>query len=292
MTTLFATALKLIILAGLMLLPLTQSGAETEPLSALEADLATAQAAYHANPDEMNTIWLGRRLAYLQRHEEAVAVFSAGLTRFPESYRLLRHRGHRHITLRDFDAASEDFQRAYALMPKGVTETEPDGMPNALGIPLSNTQFNILYHHALARYLQGDFAGAERLWRECLDYADNPDLQVATRDWLYMTLRRRGDVEAANEVIAALPADIEVIEDQAYLARLRLYRGELAPEDLLAEGIDDSLLLVTQGYGVGNWYLYQGQPERAMEVFQRVLDTGASAAFAYIAAEADLQRLR
>ncbi|MCC5863140.1 MAG: hypothetical protein JJT93_14670, partial [Gammaproteobacteria bacterium] len=145
---------------------------------------------------------------------------------------------------------------------------------------------------ALARYLQGDFAGAERLWRECLDYADNPDLQVATRDWLYMTLRRRGDVEAANEVIAALPADIEVIEDQAYLARLRLYRGELAPEDLLAEGIDDSLLLVTQGYGVGNWYLYQGQPERAMEVFQRVLDTGASAAFAYIAAEADLQRLR
>ncbi|MCC5862164.1 MAG: hypothetical protein JJT93_09675, partial [Gammaproteobacteria bacterium] len=115
MTTLFATALKLIILAGLMLLPLTQSGAETEPLSALEANLATAQAAYHAKPDEMNTIWLGRRLAYLQRYEEAVAVFSAGLTRFPESYRLLRHRGHRHITLRDFDAASEDFQRAYAL---------------------------------------------------------------------------------------------------------------------------------------------------------------------------------
>ena len=292
MTTPFATSLKLAMLGAVILLPLTLPVAHAEPLSALEADLATAQAAFDADPDEMNTIWLGRRLAYLQRYEEAVAVFSEGLTRFPESYRLLRHRGHRHITLRQFDAAIADFETAHALMPKGVIETEPDGMPNALGIPLSNTQFNILYHHALAHYLKGDFAAAERLWRECLDYADNPDLQVATRDWLYMTLRRLGEVEAAAEVIAAIPPDIEVIEDQAYLQRLRLYRGELAPEDLLAEGIDDSLLLVTQGYGVGNWYLYQGQPERATEVFQRVIDTGASAAFAYIAAEADLQRLR
>lgn len=135
--------------------------ADSETLSPLEADLAAAQAAFDANPDEMNTIWLGRRLAYLQRFDEAVAVFSQGLQRFPESYRLLRHRGHRHITLRDFDAAIADFERAYALMPRGVTETEPDGMPNPHGIPLSNTQFNILYHHALARYLKGEFAEAD-----------------------------------------------------------------------------------------------------------------------------------
>ncbi len=293
MTTAHATALPLASLtAFLLFLTPAQGLAGSDTRSPLEADLAAAQAAFDTNPDEMNTIWLGRRLAYLQRFDEAVAVFSEGLQRFPESYRLLRHRGHRHITLRHFDAAIADFERAYALMPRGVTETEPDGMPNPQGIPLSNTQFNILYHHALSHYLKGEFAQAERLWRECLDYADNADLQVATRDWLYMTLRRLDQPDAAAEVIAAIPPDIEVIEDEAYLQRLRLYRGELMPEDLLAEGIDDSLLLVTQGYGVGNWYLYEGEPERAAEIFQRVLDTGAPAAFAYIAAEADLQRLR
>ena len=177
-------------------------------------------------------------------------------------------------------------------MPKHVTETEPDGAPNALGIPLSNTQFNVLYHYALAHYLKGEWAAAEPLWRECLEYADNPDLQVATRDWLYMTLRRRGQTEAAAEVIAAIPPDIEVIEDQAYLQRLRLYRGELSPEPLLGDGIDDSLLLVTQGYGVANWYLYEGQPERAAEIRRRILGTGAWAAFGYIAAEADSHRMK
>jgi tetratricopeptide (TPR) repeat protein len=272
--------------------PLYPAALTEEADRRLHADLAIAQAAFDSDPSEMNTIWLGRRLAYLQRYREAVDLFSAGLERFPQSYRLYRHRGHRHITLRDFDAAIADFARAYALMPKDVTETEPDGMPNALGIPLSNTQFNVLYHHALAHYLKGEWLAAERLWRECLDYADNPDLQVATRDWLYMTLRRLGEPAAAAEVIAAIPRNIEVIEDQAYLRRLRLYRGELSPEALLADGIDDSQLLVTQGYGVANWYLYEGQPERAAEIRRRILGTGAWAAFGYIAAEADSHRLK
>ncbi len=267
--------------------PLHPAVLSEEESRRLHADLAAAQDAFDVDPSEVNTIWLGRRLAYLQRYREAVDVFSKGLERFPQSYRLYRHRGHRHITLRNFDAAIADFERAYELMPKGSIETEPDGMPNARGIPLSNTQFNVLYHHALAHYLRGEWVAAERLWRESLDYADNPDLQVAARDWLYMTLRRQGEKAAAAEVIAAIPPDIEVIEDEAYLQRLRLYRGEISPEALLTDGIGESLLLVTQGYGVANWYLYEGQPERAAGIRRRILGTGAWAAFGYIAAEAD-----
>ncbi|MCZ8130291.1 MAG: hypothetical protein O9284_03190 [Steroidobacteraceae bacterium] len=176
-------------------------------------------------------------------------------------------------------------------MPKGVVEIEPDGIPNARGIPLSNTQYNVLYHHALVHYLQGEWTQAERLWRECLDYADNADLQVAARDWLYMTLRRRGDAAAAAAVVAAIPRDVEVIEDHAYLPRVRLYRGELSPEALLGEG-DDRMQLVTQGYGVANWYLVEGQAERAADVRRRVLATGAWDAFGYLAAEADSHRLK
>ena len=258
----------------------------------LEGNLAEARAAFDAEPDEDATIWLGRRLAYLQRYDEAIAVYSEGLERFPESYRLHRHRGHRYISTRRLERAVEDLERAYALMPKDVTELEPDGIPNAIGRPLSNTQFNVLYHLALAHYLRGAFAEAEAVWRECLDYSPNPDLLVATTDWLYMTLRRQGKDAEAAAVLEPITPELEVVENDAYLKRLRVYRGELSVDALFETDADDrALALATQGYGVANWYLYNGDAERAAALRQEIFDTGAWAAFGYIAAEADEVRL-
>ena len=124
-------------------------------------------------------------------------------------------------------------------MPKNVTETEPDGIPNALNEPLSNTQFNVLYHLALAYYLKGDYAAAAGVWSECLDYSPNPDLLVATTDWLWMTLMRLGRNAAATALLDAIRPDLEVIENDSYLRRLRMYRGELAPEDLISSDAED-----------------------------------------------------
>lgn len=257
----------------------------------LDGDLADARAAFDADPDELATIWYGRRLAYLQRYPEAIAVYDAGLARFPDSWRLLRHKGHRHISRREFDLAIETLSRAWALMPKNVTATEPDGIPNALGVPLSNTQFNILYHLALAHYLQGDYAAAAGVWQECLDYSPNPDLLVATTDWLWMSLMRLGRTAQAAELLEAITPELEVIENDAYLRRLRMYRGELEPEDLLDTSADDrALALATQGYGVANWYWINGEPKKAAAMWEEIRATGSWAAFGYIAAEVDAAR--
>ena len=257
-----------------------------------EAELAAARANFESDPNESNTIWLGRRLGYLMRLDEAIAVFDEGLDRFPDSYRLLRHRGHRHITLRRFDAAIRDLERARSLMPPEPMEVEPDGRPNRLGIALSNTQFNVLYHLALAHYLKGDFVRAAAVWRACLDYSNNPDLLVAASDWLYMSLRRMGAAEDAEAVLARVPADTEVIENDAYLMRLRMYRGELPPEALLDTDAEDrALALATQGYGVANWHLYRGETAKARALFDEILSGEAWAAFGFIAAEADRLRL-
>ncbi len=43
-------------------------------------------------------------------------------------------------------------------------------------------------------------------------------------------------------------------------------------------------------YGVGNWYFYNGQTEKAREIFERLLDGESWASFGRIAAEADLHR--
>lgn len=256
-----------------------------------------AREAFDLEPTEENTIWLGRRAAYLGRYHEAVRIFTAGLERFPQSYRLLRHRGHRHITLRRFDDAVADFKRAAELASGRPRETEPDGMPNRLGVPLSNTHFNIWYHLGLALYLQGRFEEAETAYRECLEWSDNDDLLAATSDWLYMTLRRLDKTVEAEAVLARITPDMDIIENRSYHNRLLMYKGLKTPEELLSPSgagetpAEASLNLATQGYGVGNWYLYNGDAARAEEIFRKILKAGNWPAFGAIAAEADLARL-
>ena len=252
-------------------------------------NLAEAQKQYDHDPNELNTIWLGRRHAYLTDYNQAIETFTNGLKQFPDSYRLYRHRGHRYVSTRQFDKAIADFKAAYELMPKDTTEIEPDGIPNKLNTPLSNTQFNVLYHYGLAHYLKGEFAQAEAIYRECLDYSGNPDLWVATSDWLYMTLRRQNKTAEADAVLATIADDLEIIENDSYFKRLMMYKGKLAIEELFKTNeADAALSLATQGYGMANWYLYNGDTTKAREIYTDILKGSSWSPFGYIAAEADL----
>lgn len=264
-----------------------------EAQAKLEENLSEAQSEYNRSRTEMNTIWLGRRWAYLTQYDKAIEVFSEGLQTFPNSYKLLRHRGHRYISIRKFDEAITDYAMAYELMPKGQVDVEPDGAPNKMNIPLSNTQFNILYHYGLALYLKGDFKQATEIYKECLKYSVNDDLLVATTDWLYMSLKREGKDEEADKMLEAINEEMEIVENDSYYKRLMMYKGQLPIEELLETDQEDiALSLATQGYGMGNWYLYNEDTAKAREVFQQVIDTGNWPAFGYIAAEVDLHRLK
>ena len=70
-----------------------------------------------------------------------------------------------------------------------------------------------------------------------------------------------------------------------------MYKGLKTPESLLnfkkERGTDPALENATRGYGIGNWYYYNGQKEKAKEMFEKVLKTKNRAAFGYIAAEKD-----
>jgi tetratricopeptide (TPR) repeat protein len=263
-------------------------------LTRLEANLETARAEFEANPlDADAAIWYGRRLAYLGRYRDAIAVYSAGLSAHPEDARFLRHRGHRNITTRRLDLAIDDFIAAAQLVAGQPDEIEPDGMPNERGIPTSTLQSNIWYHLGLAHYLRGDFERALSSYRECMKVSANPDMQVATANWLYMTLRRLGRDDDARGVLEPIHAEMDIIENQAYHDLLLMYKGELEAGSLLgsldgADAIDNA----TVGYGVGNWFLYNGRAEEAREIFERILESSQWAAFGYIAAEAEMERMR
>ncbi len=260
----------------------------------LDSNLAVARSNFEADASEENYIWLGRRLAYLSRYKEAIAVFTEGLERYPDSYKLFRHRGHRYITIREFSKAIADLQMAASLMPANAPEIEPDGQPNQLNQPLSTAQFNVWYHLGLAHYLKGDFESAEKAYLQCLDVSDNDDLMVATADWLYMTYRRMNTIEDAESVLTLIHDNMNIIENDSYYLRLKMYRGLLTPDSLLdveAGTSDFDLAVATQGYGVGNWYLVHGDTTRATDIFRMVTAGKQFAAFGFIAAEADLQRM-
>ena len=265
-------------------------------LQLLEGNLARAQADYDAAPGEEDSIiWLGRRLAYLGRYREAVKAYTRGLDLHPNSARLLRHRGHRYITLRQFDRAIDDLIQAANLTRGTEDKIEPDGIPNAINQPLSTLHFNIHYHLGLAHYLKGDFESALSTYKECMTVSTNPDLLVATTDWMYMTLRRLGRHEEAEALLEPIHADIPIVENVAYHRRLLMYKSGLGAEDLLdlrrVDNPDIALNIATQGYGVANWYLYNGDTERALEILLHILDGNSWAAFGYIAAEADIARM-
>ena len=134
-----------------------------EARAEMEKKLAEARAAYERNPRDADAlIWLGRRTAYLGRFDEAIAVFTEGVRRHPRDARMYRHRGHRYITTRRFGEAIKDLKRAARLVAARPDEVEPDGQPNARGVPTSTLNSNIWYHLGLAHYLEGDFRNAAR----------------------------------------------------------------------------------------------------------------------------------
>lgn len=272
--------------------PLFPPAIPDERRQRLEQNLEQARRDHRARPHDVETvIWLGRRTAYLGRFREAIDIYTRGIAEHPGDARLLRHRGHRYLSVRELDKAVADLTRAGEMVRGRADEGEPDGEPNALNIPTSTLQFNVWYHLGLAHYLRGDFEQALAAYRRCLEVSKNPDSLVATTDWLYMTLRRLGRLDEAARVLLPITNDLKVIENDAYLNRLRLYKGEKTPEELLGPRAD-AVDLATYGYGVGNWYLYNGQPAKARQVFEQVIAGPQWPAFGFIAAEAELARMK
>ncbi|CAN5600417.1 hypothetical protein BH20ACI3_BH20ACI3_14050 [soil metagenome] len=272
--------------------PTPQISAETR--KEMEARLEEARRSFEAKPNEPGaTIWLGRRLAYLGRFADAIAVYSEGIKKFPWDARFYRHRGHRFLTLRKFHLAIADFEKAAKLIQGKPDEVEADGQPNVRNIPTSTLHFNIWYHLGLGHYLTGQNQRALNSYRECLEVSKNPDALVATSHWLYMTLRRMNRPREAAQVLEPIREGMEIIENDGYYRLLLMYKGTVSLENLLAETSKqaDSPGSNSILYGIGNWYLYNGRCDEALKIFRQMVERDQWTSFGYIAAEADLKRL-
>jgi len=260
-------------------------------LSRRESKLKEAEQIYIANPlNENAIIWYGRRLAYLGKYEEAIAIYSEGLKTFPESYQLFRHRGHRYITLRAFDRAIEDLQKAAFYARNEPIIIEPDGIPNSMNKPLSNNKFNIWYHLGLAYYLKGNYDKAISAYKKCMEVSNNNDLKVATNCWLYATYRKLGNYDAAQALVETIPSRMNLVENRTYHDLIMLYRGFVTSEVLIARNTSSELDAVI-GYGIANFYQMEGRVSDAQQMLTRILNGSQWDSFGYIAAEVEVERL-
>ncbi len=230
--------------------------------------LPTVERAATAQPTltESQAIERGNAHVAARRFREAIATYTDGIAATPTSSMLYRWRGHRRISIRDLGGAQIDLESS---------------------VGLDTLNYGALFHLGVVHFINGHFRNAVVFFSRAVPVAPNPGERAGSRDWLWMSLMRAGDTDSAAVVIRTLPDS--VAPDYPYLRRLRLYRGEIAPEALIGAQDTVGTARATLAYGLGNWYFLRGDTARAFAAFREAIrDTSGRPAFGYIAAESEL----
>lgn len=232
--------------------------------------VARAESALAADPRSVQRLLqLGLAQAAVRQYREAIATFSQGIAIAPDSAILYRWRGHRYLSIREFEKAHADLTR---------------------GLALDSTLYGGWYHLGIVRYVGGDFTAAADAFRHALPLAPEPAERAGSTDWLWMSLSRAGRRAEAQAVLDRISDSLPA--DNAYTQRLRLYRGRIGPDQVLTPADTTDIAVATLSYGLGDWYLIRGDTTRAREWFERSVKSGGWPAFGFIASEAELARLR
>ncbi|MEQ1689710.1 MAG: hypothetical protein ABMA00_00375 [Gemmatimonas sp.] len=233
--------------------------------------IARAQAALDADPRNIQrVIALGVAQSGARQFREAIATFTRGLEIAPNNAMLYRWRGHRYISVREFDKAQADLAHGYQL---------------------DSTNYGILFHYGVLRFVKGDFAGAATMFAKAQPRAPDGGELAGSTDWLWMSLSRAGRSADAKAMLARRPDTLPTTPGYAYVARVKLYRGELTPETLFSPADTADVQMATLSYGLGNWYLVRGDSAKAKAAFQRAVASGGWPGFGFIVSEAELSRM-
>ncbi len=265
-----------------------------EPLYAMDdttGAIAEADAALETDPDDVDLlIEAGRVRRNFWQYRQAMRLYSRAIELAPGDWRAYRFRGHRHISLRDFNAAIEDLEAARELAP---------------------LNWDVSYHLGLAYYLAGRFpeaadeyvrclrmaddpatrAAQSQGFRSCSQNADDPESMVAMTEWAVRAALRAGRNTEAEELLETVPLGLSVEENVAYYHDLLFYKGELTAAELLNPGEDAPYRRETVGYGVANWFLVQGDSAAATALLEELVQDPWWPGFGRIAAEVELYRL-
>lgn len=232
--------------------------------------IARAERALAADPRNVQRfIDLGVAQSGVRQFREAIQTFTRALAVAPSDPMLYRWRGHRYLSVREFDRAMDDLTH---------------------GLRLDSTIYGIFYHLGIVRFARGDFAGAADAFTRAQPRAPDAGELAGSTDWLWMALARAGRAAEAKAMLARRPDSLPV--NNAYSRRLKLYRGEIGPDEVFTPADTADVQVATLSFGIGNWYLVRGDPARARTWFERSIASGGWPGFGFIMSEVELRRLR
>lgn len=231
--------------------------------------IARADSALRADPRNVDRIIaLGVAQSGARQFREAIETLSRGVAIAPTNAMLYRWRGHRYLSTRQFQRAEQDLLRGYAL---------------------DSTNYGVLYHLGIVRFVKGDFNGAADAFARAQPRAPEAGELAGSTDWLWMSLMRAGRDADAAAMLARRPDSLRIAN--AYTRRLQLYRGEITPDEVFTPADTGDVQVATLSYGLGNWYLVHGDTAKAREWFEKSIASGGWPAFGFIVSEAELRRL-
>ncbi len=130
---------------------------------------------------------------------------------------------------------------------------------------------------------------AADLFRRGQRYAPDAGELKGSTDWRWMSLARAGRMDEAKAMLAQHIDTLPVPNTYAYAQRVRLYRGEIGPDDVITPADTDGLQIATLSFGLGNWYLARGDSAKARALFQAAVKTDGWPGFGFIMSEVELK---
>jgi len=260
---------------------------------AMAEAIAAADAALRADPGNVELlIEAGRVRRNAWQYRQEMSFYTRAMELDADDWRPWRFRGHRFLSVREFDAGIRDLERARELAPRDWDVAYHLGLAYFLAGRFGEAADEYLRCFALAEGGDAEVAGDLPGSRSCTANATDPESQVAMMEWTVRSLLRAGRAEEAERLFMSLPADLEVGTNVAYHHNLLLYRGEKTEEELLDIRPDGPYRLETVGFGIANRRLAQGDAAGAEALLRELAADPWWPGFGRIAAEVEVARLR
>ena len=266
---------------SLLGVPLRSEKDNDGKIAAADADLAKA-------PGKIELLLKTGQVrdAYLQ-FSSSIPIYTKAIQAFPNDPRPYRWRGHRYLSLRKFDLAITDLEKARSLAP---------------------SSFEASFYLGLAYYFSQRYGDAANELARCVNQAGKPDefakslpanmvgcatlpqtpeYLMGLADWHYRSLRRAGRSGEAKELLTTIKDGVLLRSNESNYRDLRYFQGKLSEKELLeATGI----AYTNAASAVALHKLLDGRVGEGCTLLRKLSRDSNWSSFGVIAAEVELTK--
>jgi len=240
------------------------------------------------NLSEQNYIDLGNSYASIYQFNNAIKIYTDGLALYPNSFKLLRFRAHRLLSIRKVDEALADLEKALGFMDETYANEVEYGVDGKMQ---GTYEHWIYYHLGLGNYLKGNYEKAISAYENCLRTSASGLDKAGSVYWLSTCYFKAQDTEKGEQILADFVFDPDTDLNYSYSLRILLHQGKKKPQDLM--DTDKPIEEWTKGevslaFDIGNWYIRKGQEAKGLSIHQKLLGSPYWNVWVYVVTEKDL----